>query len=110
MTKHKVESAQRSFTLWYVVLEVVWHFVFYSNSQKLSQFSSFRCTTCMRFLNRLLEYVLAIQHVQNRRIPSTVLLVSVCYETNADQSNLVAFLQHSEIERKAFRMIGLRVE
>ena len=64
----------------------------------------------MRFLNRLLEYVLAIQHVQNRRIPSTVLLVSVCYETNADQSNLVAFLQHSEIERIAFRMIGLRVE
>ena len=64
----------------------------------------------MRFLNRLLEYVLAIQHVQNRRIPSTVLLVSVCYETNAEQSNLVAFLQYCEIERIAFRMIGLRVE
>ena len=64
----------------------------------------------MRFLDRIPEYVLAIQHVQNRRIPATVLLDSACYETNADQSNLVAFLQHSEIERIAFRMIGLRVE
>ena len=64
----------------------------------------------MRFLNRLPEHVLAIQRVQNRRIPATVLLVFACYQTHAEQSNLVVFLQHSDCEPIAFTMIGLRVE
>ena len=63
-----MEYAQHSHTLRYVVLEFVCrHFIFHST--KVQTFSLFHIATCMRFSNRLPEYVLAIQLVQIRGIP-----------------------------------------
>ena len=60
-----MEYAQHSHTLRYVVLEFVCrHFIFHST--KVQTFSLFHIATCMRFSNRLPEYVLAIQLVQKR--------------------------------------------
>ena len=63
-----VEYAQRSYTLWYIVLELVCrHFIFIPHYfTKSTQIFSFRFAMRMHFLIRLPEYVLAIQLVQNR--------------------------------------------
>ena len=57
-------------------------FVFFSSfiSQKFKRFLFSNAVTCMRFLNRLPEYVLAIQLVQNRGILSCscILFVALC--------------------------------
>ena len=63
-----VEYAQRSYTLRYIVLELVCrHFIFIPHYfTKSTQIFSFRFAMRMHFLIRLPEYVLAIQLVQNR--------------------------------------------
>ena len=60
-----LEYAQRSLTLWYVVITFVFrHFIFIP--QKYQNVYLFRATMRMRFPNKLPAYVLAIQLVQNR--------------------------------------------
>ena len=63
-----VEYAQRSYTLRYIVLELVCrHFIFIPHYfTKSTQIFSFRFAMRMHYLIRLPEYVLAIQLVQNR--------------------------------------------
>ena len=56
----------------------------------------------MRFLNRLPEYVLAIQQCAEPRI-SIAFLVASCLDTCALQQILVGFLQHTEFVCIAFQ-------
>ena len=60
-----MEYAQRSLTLKYAVLEFVSPKRFLP-VHKICSFSSFHVVTQLRFLNKLPEYVLVIQLVQDR--------------------------------------------
>ena len=100
MYNHKVEYAQRSHTLRYVVLQFVCrHFIIHFTKVRHVLIFILRrvYVFSIGFLNMCSLYNMC------RTANLGGVLLSYCVETKALQSILVLFLQHSELRRVAFQ-------